>query len=161
MADRELATTGTCPPSDTKPCLLDIIGVDGDGFAGVFLEHKFEIVKHLQGLGYLCTMTSDDSNETRALSRANGDISFERATDATRGAVDVVPAESGLSTIVHAIRGSRIIFQRMRNHVIYARVITICQPCLASVPWIRLRFSPTPSRGLCLTLLMITLVILR
>jgi len=33
--------------------------------------------------------------------------------------------EPGLSTIVHAIRGSRIIFQRMRNYAIYACAVTI------------------------------------
>jgi len=33
--------------------------------------------------------------------------------------------EPGLSTIVHAIRGSRIIFQRMRNYSVYACAVTI------------------------------------
>jgi H+-transporting ATPase len=36
-----------------------------------------------------------------------------------------VLTEPGLSTIVHAIRGSRIIFQRMRNYSIYACAVTI------------------------------------
>jgi high-affinity K+ transport system ATPase subunit B len=31
--------------------------MDADGFAGVFPEHKYEIVKRLQGLGHLCAMT--------------------------------------------------------------------------------------------------------
>jgi H+-transporting ATPase len=31
----------------------------------------------------------------------------------------------GLSTIVHAIRQSRVIFQRMRNYSIYACAVTI------------------------------------
>jgi H+-transporting ATPase len=36
-----------------------------------------------------------------------------------------VLTEPGLSTIVHAIRQSRIIFQRMRNYSIYACAVTI------------------------------------
>jgi len=99
--------------------------MDADGFAGVFPEDKFEIVKRLQGLGHLCAMTGDGANDAPALSRANVGIAVEGATDAARGAADIVLTEPGLSTIVHAIRGSRIIFQRMRNYSIYACAVTI------------------------------------
>jgi H+-transporting ATPase len=99
--------------------------LDADGFAGVFPEHKYEIVKRLQGLGHLCAMTGDGANDAPALSRANVGIAVEGATDAARGAADIVLTEPGLSTIVHAIRGSRIIFQRMRNYSVYACAVTI------------------------------------
>ncbi|KAF8761374.1 plasma membrane H -transporting ATPase [Rhizoctonia solani] len=88
-------------------------------------EHKYEIVKRLQGLGHLCAMTGDGANDAPALSRANVGIAVEGATDAARGAADIVLTEPGLSTIVHAIRGSRQIFQRMRNYAIYACAVTI------------------------------------
>ncbi|KAG6850004.1 hypothetical protein H0H93_002622 [Arthromyces matolae] len=52
-------------------------------------------------------------------------IAVEGATDAACGAADSVLTEPGLSIIVHAIRGSHFIFQRMRNCPIYARTITI------------------------------------
>ena len=99
--------------------------LDADGFAGVFPEHKYEIVKRLQALGHLCAMTGDGANDAPALSRANVGIAVEGATDAARSAADIVLTEPGLSTIVHAIRGSRIIFQRMRNYAIYACAVTI------------------------------------
>ncbi|KAM6503201.1 hypothetical protein JOM56_000144 [Amanita muscaria] len=104
---------------------LDEMILDADGFAGVFPEHKYEIVKRLQALGHLCAMTGDGANDAPALSRANVGIAVEGATDAARGAADIVLTEPGLSTIVHAIRGSRIIFQRMRNYSIYACAVTI------------------------------------
>ncbi len=104
---------------------LDDMILDADGFAGVFPEHKYEIVKRLQALGHLCAMTGDGANDAPALSRANVGIAVEGATDAARSAADIVLTEPGLSTIVHAIRGSRIIFQRMRNYAIYACAVTI------------------------------------
>jgi len=113
------------PAPDGKHASLDEMIMDADGFAGVFPEHKYEIVKRLQGLGHLCAMTGDGANDAPALSRANVGIAVEGATDAARGAADIVLTEPGLSTIVHAIRGSRIIFQRMRNYSIYACAVTI------------------------------------
>ncbi|EPQ52391.1 plasma membrane H+-transporting ATPase [Gloeophyllum trabeum ATCC 11539] len=113
------------PAAGGKHATLDEMIMDADGFAGVFPEHKYEIVKRLQALGHLCAMTGDGANDAPALSRANVGIAVEGATDAARGAADIVLTEPGLSTIVHAIRGSRVIFQRMRNYSIYACAVTI------------------------------------
>jgi H+-transporting ATPase len=113
------------PPPGGKHSTLDELILEADGFAGVFPEHKYEIVKRLQSLGHLCAMTGDGANDAPALSRANVGIAVEGATDAARGAADIVLTQPGLSTIVHAIRGSRIIFQRMRNYSIYACAVTI------------------------------------
>ena len=112
------------PPGGTHLTLEQMI-LEADGFAGVFPEHKYEIVKTLQGLGHLCAMTGDGANDAPALSKANVGIAVEGATDAARGAADIVLTEPGLSTIVHAIRQSRVIFQRMRNYSIYACAVTI------------------------------------
>ncbi|GAA5846885.1 hypothetical protein JCM5353_004843, partial [Sporobolomyces roseus] len=112
-------------PVDGKHANLDEMILDADGFAGVFPEHKYEIVRRLQALGHLCAMTGDGANDAPALSRANVGIAVEGATDAARGAADIVLTEPGLSTIVHAIRQSRVIFQRMRNYSIYACAVTI------------------------------------
>ncbi|ORX37107.1 plasma membrane H+ ATPase [Kockovaella imperatae] len=113
------------PEAGGKHATLDEMIMDADGFAGVFPEHKFEIVKRIQGLGHLCAMTGDGANDAPALSRANVGIAVEGATDAARGAADIVLTEPGLSTIVHAIYGSRVIFQRMRNYAVYACAVTI------------------------------------
>jgi len=113
------------PAPGSKHRSLDEMILDADGFAGVFPEHKYEIVKRLQALGHMVAMTGDGANDAPALSRANVGIAVEGATDAARGAADIVLTEPGLSTIVHAIRQSRIIFQRMRNYSIYACAVTI------------------------------------
>jgi H+-transporting ATPase len=51
------------------------------------------------------------TGDQRAIAnRTNVGITVEGATDAARGAADIVLTEPGLSTIVHAIRSSRQIF---------------------------------------------------
>jgi len=113
------------PPPGSQFAFLDDMIMDVDGFAGVFPEHKFEIGKRLQGFGNLCAITGDGANDTPALSRANVGIAVKGTTDAAHGAAYIVLTEPGLLTFVHAIRGSCIIFQRMRNHTIYTSVVTI------------------------------------
>ncbi|KAF8102591.1 hypothetical protein N665_0198s0289 [Sinapis alba] len=96
-----------------------------DGFAGVFPEHKYEIVKKLQDLKHICGMTGDGVNDAPALKRADIGIAVADATDAARGASDIVLTEPGLSVIISAVLTSRAIFQRMKNYTIYAVSITI------------------------------------
>ncbi|XP_044486488.1 plasma membrane ATPase-like isoform X1 [Mangifera indica] len=96
-----------------------------DGFAGVFPEHKYEIVKKLQERNHICGMTGDGVNDAPALKRADIGIAVDDATDAARSASDIVLTEPGLSVIVHAVLTSRAIFQRMKNYTIYAVSLTI------------------------------------
>lgn len=96
-----------------------------DGFAGVFPEHKYEIVKKLQERKHICGMTGDGVNDAPALKKADIGIAVADATDAARGAADIVLTEPGLSVIVSAVLTSRAIFQRMKNYTIYAVSITI------------------------------------
>ncbi|KAG4914555.1 hypothetical protein JHK87_052112 [Glycine soja] len=101
-----------------------------DGFAGVFPEHKYEIVKRLQARKHICGMTGDGVNDAPALKKADIGIAVADATDAARSASDIVLTEPGLSVIISAVLTSRAIFQRMKNytvslHSIYAVSITI------------------------------------
>ncbi|KAL7190460.1 hypothetical protein ACSBR2_022691 [Camellia fascicularis] len=96
-----------------------------DGFAGVFPEHKYEIVKRLQARKHICGMTGDGVNDAPALKKADIGIAVADATDAARSASDIVLTEPGLSVIISAVLTSRAIFQRMKNYTIYAVSITI------------------------------------
>ncbi|KAG8388244.1 hypothetical protein BUALT_Bualt02G0105600 [Buddleja alternifolia] len=96
-----------------------------DGFAGVFPEHKYEIVKKLQESKHICGMTGDGVNDAPALKKADIGIAVADATDAARSASDIVLTEPGLSVIISAVLTSRAIFQRMKNYTIYAVSITI------------------------------------
>ncbi|OAE23027.1 hypothetical protein AXG93_3255s1060 [Marchantia polymorpha subsp. ruderalis] len=104
---------------------IDELIENADGFAGVFPEHKYEIVKRLQEKKHICGMTGDGVNDAPALKKADIGIAVSDATDAARSASDIVLTEPGLSVIIHAVLTSRAIFQRMKNYTIYAVSITI------------------------------------
>jgi H+-transporting ATPase len=90
-----------------------------DGFAQVFPEHKFRIVKMLQNRGHIVGMTGDGVNDAPALKEADAGIAVAGATDAAKSAADIVLTKPGLSVIIDAIKQSRQIFQRMNNYSIY------------------------------------------
>ncbi|KAG6410300.1 hypothetical protein SASPL_128358 [Salvia splendens] len=104
---------------------IDELIEKADGFAGVFPEHKYEIVKRLQARKHICGMTGDGVNDAPALKKADIGIAVADATDAARSASDIVLTEPGLSVIISAVLSSRAIFQRMKNYTIYAVSITI------------------------------------
>ncbi|KAJ4848647.1 Plasma membrane ATPase 1 [Turnera subulata] len=104
---------------------VDELIENADGFAGVFPEHKYEIVKRLQARKHIVGMTGDGVNDAPALKIADIGIAVADSTDAARGASDIVLTEPGLSVIISAVLTSRAIFQRMKNYTIYAVSITI------------------------------------
>ncbi|RZR71684.1 hypothetical protein BHM03_00006356 [Ensete ventricosum] len=128
---------------DTTGLPIDDLIEKADGFAGraylsIYLsdlrwingwcfhtEHKYEIVRRLQEMKHICGMTGDGVNDAPALKKADIGIAVADATDAARGASDIVLTEPGLSVIVSAVLTSRAIFQRMKNYTIYAVSITI------------------------------------
>ncbi|THU47109.1 hypothetical protein C4D60_Mb09t12060 [Musa balbisiana] len=110
---------------DVSGLPIDELIEKADGFAGVFPEHKYEIVKRLQDRKHICGMTGDGVNDAPALKKADIGIAVADATDAARSASDIVLTEPGLSVIVSAVLTSRAIFQRMKNYTIYAVSITI------------------------------------
>lgn len=96
-----------------------------DGFVGVFLEHKYEMVRRFQQRKHICGMIRDGVNDAPTLKKAYIGIAVADATDAARSASDIVLTEPGLSVIISAVLTSRSMFQRMKNYTIYAVAITI------------------------------------
>ncbi|GJN09410.1 hypothetical protein PR202_ga27413 [Eleusine coracana subsp. coracana] len=86
---------------------VDELIEQADGFAGVFPEHKYEIVQRLQARKHICGMTGDGVNDAPALKIADIGIAVADATDAARGASDIVLTEPGLSVIISAVLTSR------------------------------------------------------
>jgi H+-transporting ATPase len=95
------------------------------GFAQVFPEHKYGIVKALQERGHITGMTGDGVNDSPALKQADVGIAVSGATDAARAAASLVLTSPGLSVIISAIEEARKIFERMNSYAIYRIVETL------------------------------------
>lgn len=96
-----------------------------DGYAQVFPEHKYLIVKALQAQDHLVGMTGDGVNDAPALKQADVGIAVSGATDAARAAADLVLTSPGLGVIIRAIEEARRIFERMNSYAIYRITETI------------------------------------
>jgi H+-transporting ATPase len=112
--------------SGDGPSIDDAEAIEhADGFAEVFPQHKFGIVKALQSLGHIVGMTGDGVNDAPALKQADTGIAVSGATDAARAAADLILTEPGLSVIVRAVEEARRIFERMNSYAIYRITETI------------------------------------
>ena len=96
-----------------------------DGFAQVFPEHKYAIVKLLQDDGHIVGMTGDGVNDAPALKQADVGIAVSGATDAARAAAALILTAPGLSVIIEGIAEARRIFERMTSYVLYRIAMTI------------------------------------
>ncbi len=96
-----------------------------EGFAQVFPEHKYWLVKDLQSNNHLVGMTGDGVNDAPALKQADVGIAVSGATDAARAAADLVLTGTGLNVIINAIEEARCIFERMNAYAIYRITETI------------------------------------
>ncbi|MEJ2435988.1 MAG: HAD-IC family P-type ATPase, partial [Pseudolabrys sp.] len=99
--------------------------LQADGFAEVFPEHKFKIVRALQKAGHIVGMTGDGVNDAPPLKQADVGIAVSGATDAARAAADLVLTAPGLSVIARAIEEARRIFERMTSYATFRIAETI------------------------------------
>ena len=113
-----------------------------DGFAQVFPEHKYRIVRLLQARGHIVGMTGDGVNDAPALKQADAGIAVAGATDAARAAADVVLLAPGLSVIVDAIRTAREIFAHMTSYATYRIAETIRILLLITLAIVAFNFFP-------------------
>ncbi len=96
-----------------------------DGFAEVFPEHKFKIVRTLQAADHIVGMTGDGVNDAPAQKQADIGIAVSGATDAARAAADLVPTAPGLAVITTAVEEARRIFERMTSYATFRIAETI------------------------------------
>ncbi len=84
-----------------------------DGFAGVYPEDKYRIVRALQGAGHTVGMTGDGVNDAPALKQAEVGVAVASATDVARASAKLVLTRPGLTDLVSAVRSGRAVYRRM------------------------------------------------
>ena len=128
-------------PDHVPPNIVEIIN-KADGFARVFPEHKYAIVKALQAEGHIVAMTGDGVNDAPALKQADCGTAVSGATDAARGAAALILTAPGLSVINAAIDEARRIFGRITTYTIYRVALTLDIMALVVLSTIFLGFQP-------------------
>ncbi|WP_199546964.1 plasma-membrane proton-efflux P-type ATPase [Streptomyces sp. N35] len=125
-----------------------------DGFAQVFPEHKYRIVKMLQERGHIVGMTGDGVNDAPALKQADAGIAVADATDAARAAADVVLLSPGLGVVSKAIVQAREIIQRMVNYATYRITETLRVLGLMTLTIVAYNFFPVTAMMIVLLALL-------
>jgi H+-transporting ATPase len=95
------------------------------GFAEIYPEGKYTIVKSLQATKHIVGMTGDGVNDAPALRQAEVGIAVSNATDVAKGAASVVLTREGLTSIVDLIKNGRIIYERITAWILSKIVRTL------------------------------------
>lgn len=88
------------------------------GFAEIYPEDKYHIVKNLQEKAHIVGMTGDGVNDAPALRQAEVGIAVSDATDIAKSAASVVLTHEGLAEIVKLIKTGRQIHQRISTWIL-------------------------------------------
>ncbi len=99
--------------TEKQPSKAIEIAEKSSGFAEIYPEDKYLIVKSLQAGGHITGMTGDGVNDAPALRQAEVGVAVSNATDVAKGAASAVLTDAGLSNIVGLIKVGRMIYQRI------------------------------------------------
>jgi len=91
---------------------------EAEGFAEIYPEDKYLIVKSLQGRGHVVGMTGDGVNDAPALRQAEVGIAVSNATDVAKKASSTVLAVEGFAGIFDLVVIGRTVYQRITSWTI-------------------------------------------
>ncbi|HUW64053.1 MAG TPA: plasma-membrane proton-efflux P-type ATPase [Spirochaetia bacterium] len=97
----------------TDPEKAAAIAEESDGFAEIYPEDKYALVKALQSKHHIVGMTGDGVNDGPALKQAEVGIAVNSATDVAKAAASAVLTSEGLSNIVDLVKVGRMIYERI------------------------------------------------
>ncbi len=91
---------------------------ESDGFAEIYPEDKYLIVKGLQSAGHVVGMTGDGVNDAPSLKQAEVGIAVSNATDIAKQASSVVLSLEGFEGIFDMVVIGRMVYQRIASWTI-------------------------------------------
>ena len=107
-----------------------------DGFAEVYPEDKYIVVRHLQAPGQVTGMTGDGVNDAPALRQAEAGIDVSSATDVAKSAASVVLTEVGMNNILALVAQGRTIYQRVLTWIINKISRTILKSAFVAIAFV-------------------------
>jgi magnesium-transporting ATPase (P-type) len=107
-----------------------------DGFAEVFPEDKYFVVKQMQRAGHVTGMTGDGVNDSPALRQAEVGIAVSTATDVAKGAASVVLTAPGLTNIIALVEQGRAIYQRILTWIVNKISRTILKAAFVAIAYV-------------------------
>lgn len=91
-----------------------------DVYARASPEHKLRLVKAMQSLGGVCSMTGDGVNDGPALKRADVGVAMGmQGTEAAKDAAEMVLADDNFATIVSAVEEGRKVYDNIRKTITF------------------------------------------
>ncbi len=100
------------------PSLAAEAAEKSDGFAEIYPEGKYVVVRSLQAKGHVVGMTGDGVNDAPALRQAEVGIAVSNAVDVAKGAASVVLTREGLAGLIDLVTNGRMVYQRITTWVI-------------------------------------------
>lgn len=103
-------------------------------FARVNPKQKLDLVSVLQERKYIVGMTGDGVNDAPALKKADIGIAMgERGTQVAQDVADMILKDDSFTSIVHAIKEGRVIFENIRKFVIFLLSCNISELLVISI----------------------------
>ena len=130
------------------------IAENSDGFAEVYPEDKYVIVKSLQERGHIVGMTGDGVNDAPALKQAEVGIAVVNATDVAKGAASVVLTSEGLTSILNLVKIGRLIFERINTWILNKITRTILKTVFVVLAFLMIGRYPISSSAMLLMMFM-------
>jgi len=125
LGDRITAISNLKADSKKDLLLTEELVKQSDGFAEVYPEDKYAIVKSLQNSEHIVGMTGDGVNDAPALKQSEVGIAVSNAVDVAKSAASVVLVNEGLTSIVDLVKNGRVIYERISAWILSKIIRTL------------------------------------
>jgi H+-transporting ATPase len=107
---------------------------EADGFAEVFPEHKYAIVKILQQNGHIVGMTGDGVNDAPALKKADIGVAMGiKGTEVTKEAAGMILADDNFASITAAVKEGRTVYNNIEKAMLFLLPTNVAQALVIAV----------------------------
>jgi len=115
--------------NESNPTKALKLAEKSSGFAEIYPEDKYLIVKNFQAKKHIVGMTGDGVNDAPALKQAEVGIAVSSATDVAKGAASIVLTDKGLIDVITPIKIGRMMFQRINTWILNKISRTVLKTC--------------------------------